>query len=273
MSVAVETDTSPSPPMAVWAPPGPKLQLAGLAVAIAIHASVVGALLGVDPTWFGSRDTIVEMDVEEKLPPPEIRPDPPPPPPEPEPPPKIVPRRMANLEPRKANLPPPPSEEPKPNPTDAPPVFGVTMSSVVSGDSAMAVPVGNTTMTKPRKPVADPAPAPHAAQGTGVFVPVSEIYIATMPVKISEANSDEIYPPEAKKMGIEGKVELRLGIDETGRVKEAKVLKVTPEGYDFEVRARAALLAQLIKFSPAKTSDGKAVPFRITYIYRFELGQ
>ena len=192
--------------------------------------------------------------------------------PEPEPPPKIVPRRMANLEPvRKLNL--PPSEEPKPNPTDAPPVFGVTMSSVVSGDSAMAVPVGNTTMTKPRKPPAEPTPAPHAPAGTGQFTPVSEVYVATMPVKISEANSDEIYPPEAKKMGIEGKVELRLGIDETGRVKEAKVLKVTPEGYDFEVRARAALLGQLIKFLPAKTSDGKAVPFRITYIYRFELGQ
>jgi TonB family protein len=271
MSVAVETD-SPAP-MAAWAPPGPKLQVAGLAVAVAIHAAVVGALLGVDPTWFMTRDTVVEMEVAEKLPPPEIRPDPPPSPPEPEPPPKIMPRRVANLEPvRKVNLP-PPSDEPKPNPTDAPPVFGVTMSSVVSGDSAMAVPVGNTTMTKPRKPPAEPTPAPHAPAGTGQFTPVSEVYIATMPVKISEANSDEIYPPEAKKMGIEGKVELRLGIDETGRVKEAKVLKVTPEGYDFEVRARAALLGQLIKFSPAKTSDGKAVPFRITYIYRFELGQ
>lgn len=273
MSVAVETDTAA--PVDAWRPPGPKLQAAGLAVAVAIHAGVVGALLGVDPTWFIGKDTVVEMEVAEKLPPPEIRPDPPPPPPEPAPPPKIVPRRLASSEPiRKAvPLPPPPNQEPPPNPTEAPPVFGVTMSSVVSGDSAMAVPVGNTTMTKERKPPTAVAPAPYAAEGTGPFAPVSEIYIATMPVKISEANSEEIYPPEAKKMGIEGKVELRLGIDETGRVKEAKVLKVTPEGYDFEVRARAALLAQLIKFSPAKTSDGKAVPFRITYIYRFELGQ
>lgn len=273
MSVAVQADGD----VDVWRGPSPRLQLLGLAVAVALHAAAVAALLGVDPRWFLSQDSVVELDVTEPPPPPpELRPDPPPPPPEPEPPPKIVPRRVATAAPvRQAPTPPappPPNQEPPPNPSEAPPVFGVTMSSVVGGDSAMAVPVGNTTMTKERK-TAEQAPGAYAAEGTRPFTPVSEVYVAVMPRLISDATTDESYPPEAKKMGIEGRVELRLGIDEAGHVKEVKVLKVSPAGYDFEVKAREALQRQLVKFAPARTSDGKAVPFRITYVYRFTLGQ
>ena len=167
-----------------------------------------------------------------------------------------------------APAPPPPNQEP-PKPTDAPPVFGVTMSSVVSGDhAAMAVPVGNTVMTKERtagKPGA--VPQAYAAEGTHPFTPVADIYVAEPPRVLHEVNSAEIYPPEAYKMGIEGKVDLRVGIDENGEVRQVKI--VGKAGHGFDEAARDAL--RRFRFSPARTSDGKAVAVNITYRFSFDI--
>src|SRR5204862_3591017 len=112
------------------------------------HVVVAAALARVDTSRLFSGDQTVEMEVQEpKPPPPEVRPEPPPPPPPPEAKPRIVMHRAATPPPE---APPPPSETPKPS--DAPPVFGVAMSSVVAGEGpGMAVPVGNTLMAKPKK--------------------------------------------------------------------------------------------------------------------------
>src|SRR4051812_13757076 len=109
------------------------------AIAIAVHIAIAGALLVVNPARLLRREQVVEMEVHEPPPPPpEIRaerPPPPPPAPAPAPKPRIVPRRVAIAAPK----PPPPTAAPPPNqeqpkPTDAPPVFGVTLSSTVAGD-------------------------------------------------------------------------------------------------------------------------------------------
>jgi protein TonB len=246
-----------------------------IAFALALHGGIGAALVAVDPSRLTHRETVVEMEVKDKpLPPPELRPErPPPPPPEPEtaPKPRIVPRRVAIAAPRPPPTPPappPPNQEP-PKPTDAPPVFGVTISSVVSGDSsAMAVPVGSTLMTKERK-AAKPGviPSAYGSEGTHPFTPVADIYIAQQPVVLHEVNSADIYPPDPYKMGIEGKVDLKVGIDENGDVRQVKV--IGKAGHGFDEAARDAL--RRFKFSPARTSDGKAVAVNITYRFSFDM--
>jgi protein TonB len=240
--------------------------LIGTTVALTIHTIVAAGLAGVDTSRLFSRDQTVEMEVQEtKPPPPEVRPEPPPPPPPPEPKPKIVMRRAPAAPPPEA--PPPPSEAP-PKVGDAPPVFGVTMSSVVAGDSAgMAVPVGNTTMTKPNKAPA-PAPAKLAGgDGDGLPAPVPEVFISEQPKVAHEVEAP--YPPEMQRMGIEGHVVCKLYIDENGDVRRVTIIERA--GHGFDELARDAL--KKFKFSPAKTSDGKAVPTNITYKYKFELPQ
>jgi protein TonB len=244
------------------------------AIALAAHAGIAAGLWAVNPSRLEHREIVVEMEVQDKpLPPPEIhpeRPPPPPPAPEPVPRPRIVSRRVAIAPqtPPAPPTPPPPNQEP-PKPTDAPPVFGVTMSSVVAGDSpGMAVPVGNTVMTKERKAAAPGVPVPaYAGEGTHAFTPVADIYVSEQPKVLHEVNSAEIYPPEAYKMGLEGKVDLRVGIDENGEVRQVKV--IGKAGHGFDEAARDAL--RRFKFSPARTSDGKAVAVNITYRFSFDM--
>jgi TonB family protein len=61
-------------------------------------------------------------------------------------------------------------------------------------------------------------------------------------------------------------VELKLGIDQNGRVVQVKVISRGGHGFD-EAAAKAMRLA---RFKPAMTSDGKAVPCSISWVYRFE---
>jgi len=244
--------------------------LVGAAVAIAMHGVVGVALASVDADALMRRQQIVELDVkdEPKPPPPDPKPDPTPTPePTPEPKPRIVPRRIALAEYRPPPAPPPPNQEPPPDAKAAPPVFGVTMSSTVSGDSAMAVPVGNTLMTKDRsRPKPTEAPQPYAGDTTRAFQPVAEVFISQMPVVLREVKADDLFPPEARRMGLEGRVKLRVGIDDNGTVVEVKVIQKA--GYGFDEAAVKALWK--FKFSPARTSDGRAVPSRIVYGYTFE---
>ena len=80
---------------------------------------------------------------------------------------------------------------------------------------------------------------------------------------------EENYPPEAKRLGIEGAVKVKLSIDENGRVVHAKVLERVGHGFD-DAATRAVLKGQ---FKPAETSDGRAVPCSIIWTYRFEANQ
>jgi protein TonB len=236
----------------------------GTAVALTIHGAVAAALVRVDTSRLFSTDPTVELEVQEpKPPPPEVRPEPPPPPPEPKP--KIVMRRAPATPPPEA--PPPPSEEP-PKPNDAPPVFGVTMSSVVAGDGAgMAVPVGNTTMTKPNKAPTAGAPKLPGRDDDGLPAPVAEVFVSEPAHVVREVQA--AYPEEMRRMGIEGHVVAKLLIDENGDVRRVTITERA--GHGFDELARDAL--KKFKFTPARTSDGKAVVTNIIYKYKFELPQ
>ena len=247
----------------MWAPRpgGARAAGVGAAFAICLHGRLALGVVTIDPRRFQT-DKPIEIDVEEKLPPPETKPPPPPPKePPPEPKPRIAHRVPTTTPPP---TPPPPSEEP-PRSDEPPPTFGVSLSATTAGDSSVSVPVGNTLMTKPGPKVEKPKPL--GGDGAGGFVPVAEVYIAQHAEIISSPNGEENYPPEAKRLGIEGAVKVKLGIDERGNVVTAKVVGERA-GHGFDEAATKAM--KQAKFKPAYTSDGRAVPCVIIWTYRFE---
>jgi len=237
----------------------PHALLWGAIVAISLHAILATGLMLV-PVYVGHRERIISFEIRE--------PEPPLPPPEPEPPPPPPPIERAPR-PRRPRLPPPP---PMPNRETPPaeaaeeaaqPVFGVTEDSVVEGESPIAVPVGNTLMTEDRTPAKaasqplPPAPPPPA------FAPVDEDSVAEFP-EVS-VKPESVYPETARRMGIGGKVRLRVGIDRKGNVKTVRVIGKAGYGMDEE----AARVVRLYKFKPARRADGTPVDFVITYNFTF----
>jgi periplasmic protein TonB len=243
---------------------------AGVSTSLLLHAGVVAALFLADPVDLMSRKPdLVEMDVHELPPPPPPEPEPEPPPPPPPPPP---PRRVAVPPPKEVppEAPPPPNTTPQETPPDEPPPppsFGVTLDSVVDGNSAVAVPVGNTLMTKERgKAPTDkpPAPLPASEMGAPSFSPVSELYIGDFPRLQREVKAD--YPQEALRLGLEGRVVMRVGIDRQGGMRSVKLLKGAGHGFD-EAAVKAMWRFQ---FTPCRTHQGDAVDCLITYTYVFQ---
>jgi protein TonB len=255
----------------LFAPQGPRKRsgLVGTGVALAIHVGVAVGLVQVDTIRLFEKEKIVEMEVREPPPPPpEVRPEPPPPePPPPEPKPRIVMKRAPAPVPTPTQeAPPPPNEAPQAE--QAPPSFGVTMSSVVAGDGpGMAVPVGNTLMTKPTKRAPAGPPPPPAGDPNGLPPAVPEIFVAEQPKVLKEVMAE--FPSDVARMGIEGRVVAKLYIDDNGNVRLVKI--VQRAGHGLDELARDAL--KQYKFSPARTSDGKAVPTYITFTYVFEQPQ
>jgi vitamin B12 transporter len=108
--------------------------------------------------------------------------------------------------------------------------------------------------------VAPPAPT---GDRDRLPAPVPEVFISEQPKVLNEVQA--AYPPDMQRMGIEGKVVAKLYIDETGAVRRVTIIEKA--GHGFDEAAREAL--KKFKFSPPRTSDGKAVPEDIVYTYRF----
>ncbi len=152
---------------------------------------------------------------------------------------------------------PPTSEPPKP-------VFGVTKDSVVPGESPVAVPVGNTLMTKDRTLAkAPPAPLPPAPPPPPAFAPVDEESVTEFPEAYYKPQPP--YPELARRMGVEGKVRLKVGVDRKGNVKSVKVLQGA--GYGMDEAAVKAMWKY--KFRPARGADGKPVDLVIPSVFSF----
>jgi TonB family protein len=119
-------------------------------------------------------------------------------------------------------------------------------------------------MTKERKQGPPDKPAPLAAtSGPPVFSPVTDLYVSKLPVVLKEVKAD--YPPEARRLGLDGRVSLRIGLDRTGKIRFVKVLR--PAGHGFDEAAVKALWQ--FRFSPAVSNDGQAVDYLLTYHYTF----
>ena len=251
-------------------------------IALVLHALVALALVMLPPIASNAASSTVEVDVRrrqpppvkvETAPPPEKKDDPPPPPPR-----KVI-AKLKPQAPPPTPVAPPPNATPPPSkdpPQDPPkPVFGVTMTSTVEGDSSVAVSVGNTTMIDPLKsarhtgPIT-PLPAAPVTPPKPSYAPVSELYIKTAPEIDNEACGRTVeYPAEAEQLGIEGTVRLRIELDERGRVHAVRVLSGLGHGLD---EAAMHALKYKCKFKPAVATDGKTVPYVISeYQFHFEI--
>lgn len=253
--------------------PDARISALAIAIAIGLHAVIVAAVVTMPSPLVTARNAPVEIEFREPPPPPPELTPPPPPPPPPEPPkPKVVVHRVPVPPPETPPAPPPPNQEPPPEtpPPSAPPTFGVTMDSVVSGESGMAVPVGNTLMTKPAPAKkAAPAPQPYSGNGTLPGAPEAEVNVTTLPQLLYQVESADIYPADARALGIEGRVRASITINEKGDVTAVRVLERGGHGFDEAVTQAF----RRFRFSPARTSDGRAVPYRLTWDYRFTIGE
>jgi protein TonB len=235
----------------------------GAAVALAVHTlAALGLALVPARGWQSER--IISVEIHEVPPP---APEPPPSPP-PEPPPPPPPERPPVVRRPRVAPPPPapmPNQEVKPVTADEPveSVFGVTEDSVVTGSSPVAVPVGNTLMTKDRTLAKAPPPPLPPAPPPPAFSPVDEDQVAEFPEVTVKPDSN--YPEAAQRMGIGGKVRLRVGIDRKGNVKSVRVLQKAGYGMDEE----AVRVLWQYKFKPARRPNGQPVDFVITYNFTF----
>ncbi len=237
----------------------------GWLVALVAHATIALALSSVlRRPGLGRSPVAVDVDLIERRPvplePPRVEE-------------KLEPAKPAPPVASRLPLPKPPTLSPRPNreappaPPGAeppPPVFGVTPESVVEGESGVAVPVGNTLMTKDRTPAkAPPAPLPPAVD-PDAFAPVADNLVCQPAAMASEVKAD--YPPEARRLGIEGRVQLRVGVDRQGNVRWTRVIKSA--GYGLDEAAKQALARS--KFKPAHSCDGREVDQVIPWTYTFQ---
>jgi TonB family protein len=242
----------------------------GLVTSLFIHAALALALWFARPYLLTPKPPeLIELEVRELPPPPPPEPVAPPPPPPPPP-----PRRVAVAPPKPMEeVPPPapplPNTEPPPEPPEddpPPPQFGVSLDSVVGGESPVAVPVGNTTMADPStaSPTRTAPPLPPAS-GPPPFSPTSDVYIGEFARPLHEVKAP--HPPEARRMGLGGSVELKVGVDRQGRVRSVRVVRRA--GHGFDEAASGAMWK--FRFSPCRTAAGEAVDCLMSWKYTFEM--
>ncbi len=246
MSVAVVPFAAPLRRHSLLLFLGASLLLHGLGLLLAARAHLPGAPSRTPPS------ELVVVEVE----PPRAHP--------PEPPPHTEPRlrpKLSTVAPRKPTRAeaPPPNDTTPPEGPPPPVVVGLTLQSTTTA-SAVAVPVGNTLVG---------TPAPQAAAPGAVRPGYAPLYLVdTRPELLEEIGGEEIYPKQAKKLGIEGQVVLAITVEVDGHVSAARV--VSGPGYGLDEAARGAVLRA--RFKPA-TKGGKPVATDLRYTYTFALNQ
>jgi len=248
--------------------------LAGLVLGSAVtHGLLVGA--GVLVAFLVPDDDeekdrgAVAVEVREREPEKQTEPEklPDPPPVEP------TPRRI-----EKAVKPPP--RPPDPAPAAEPPpkatprrVVGLSMESTVGGGAGPSFATGETRGGTTEKTAADPArkkapPPPPDQAGTGnkqaTRIPTAGVKLV-LPKRRKPVVPD--YPPALKAQGIEADVPVMVSLDATGAVTAVKILKSSGHP-ELDEAARKAALAE--SFEPA-SRDGVAIPYTLSYTYRFRL--
>lgn len=244
---------------------------------LAIHLllAVAGdAIVVLNPVRAYQPPPVVELvDID----PPELRPPPPPVEKAPEPevkqetlPEPVVQKVVRHAAPTPTA--PPPPETPPPTST-APSTEGGAPVAQMEGvaPSATGVPVA---YGKPHDRVGRGGTGTGTGAGSGAgsseappqVASVATIKSRAMPKgDFSYFDASKDYPPEAKALGIEGVIRVRLVVDDQGKVIQTTLLNRLGHGLDELALARAAK----IEFDPAKDSDDKAV--RSVVIWTFNM--
>lgn len=215
------------------------------------------------------------VDIEPPLlkppPPPAALPEPEPeindaPTPVPQPVQKVVTRRTA---------PPPPSDEPPPPPTETPPSGGAPVATMEGiAPSATGVPVAVGKRTTERIGRGGTGTGTGSGSGAGSSeVPDKPVSVATIKTRamprgdFSYFDASKDYPPEAKSLGIEGVIRVRLVVDEMGKVKSSVLLNKLGHGLDELALKRAGA----IEFEPALDTDDKPVSSVVVWTFNMTL--
>jgi protein TonB len=255
--------------------------LASLAT-LAIHAVAVTGLVAIEPgQGEGALEVVAEFEMDE------IEQEPEPPPvPEAEPEPEPEPETKAEPEPEPEAEPEPEEPRPAPPPDPAPPPPGDT------GDPA---PGWATEPPSPEQPynLGDAVPAAQArapsargrggtggGNGTGgggepggtgsVPTPVSVSDIKTMPQPIGDTDFVEAhkdYPADARRLGVEGQVKVRMVVDAQGKVASRRLVTRLGHGLD----QLAMRLARKLRFRPAIDTSDRPVPAVVVWTFSFTL--
>jgi protein TonB len=148
--------------------------------------------------------------------------------------------------------PPPPPEKP-------PEIFQNTVEAVAE------------TMVEtdevPDEAVSETVPYTEEREEQIEFLPMSRI--SELPVfPEDQIRAAIVYPPIARRSGIEGVVYLELFVDRQGEIRQISILRETPEGRGFGQAAVNAFKG--IRGRPAK-SNGQEVAVRYRYPVRFVL--
>ena len=208
--------------------------------------------------------------------PPVVQPPPPPvshaePPPDPEPvKPAVVPQRVATRAPAHTAEPPPVAEPPS---TTAPtttegggPV--VAMPDVAPAATGVAVAKGPTAQHVGRGGTGTGTGA-GSGSGAGEVATMSVATIKTRAMPRGDYSYEESkdYPADARRLGIEGKIRVKLIVDATGMVKSAQLLNKLGHGLDELALSRANKIA----FDPAKDSDDRPVASVVVWTFNMAL--
>jgi protein TonB len=216
---------------------------------------------------------LVEIEVPpvQKPPPPPVRePEARPPEPEPEPRPTPKPRAVRTVQP---DLPPPPAEPPPqapaPDPGGAP---TVSMPDIAPAATGVAVAPGPRNTGKVGRGGAGGGTGSGAGSGSGdpPPVPVSIASIKTRALPRGDygyIDAGKDYPAEARRLGIEGAIRVRLTVDDKGKVKAAVLLNKLGHGLDELALARV----RQIEFEPARDTDDRAVSSVVVWTFNMTL--
>ncbi len=162
---------------------------------------------------------------------------------------------------------PPPPGTPPPQPRR----FAVSMDAVVSsGSGGIAMPTtsgATAARGNPNAPASAPVGdnSPFAARSVDVTDLEQAPRLLRQPSRLDLRTH---YPEAARRQGLEANVRVELLVDETGAVRELRILDGGGPGFDDAVRT----LSRLMAFSPG-TRGGRAVAVRYAWTFKFRLDE
>lgn len=213
------------------------------------------------------------IDVELPPPPPPPAPAAVPPPPAPAPPVAVEPPRAAPPV-HAVHAEPPPAAEPPPSPAPAAPAAEPGGDPVVHIDNL--APAARGVPVAVGKPSADHVGGGGSGGGAGSGAgsgdgppPVSVATLKTPARAIGAYANDysKDYPAEARTLGIEGSLRVRLVVDVTGKVTARRLLGHLGHGLDELALAHAAE----IQFEPARDTNDQPVVSVVIWTFTFNL--
>jgi periplasmic protein TonB len=212
---------------------------------------------------------LVEIEV-----PPVLQPPPPPPPPKPDvaPPP---PAPVADAKPRPRAQPSQIRSAPAPAPetkSDVPVATGgdevVHMDDIAPGATGVAVAPGKPASGRVGRGGNGGGTGAGSGAGSGSDPkPVSVATIKTRALPKGDYGYVGEYPAEARALGIEGDLRVRLVVDEQGKVKTKALLNRLGHGLDELALQRVADM----EFEPAKDTDDKPVASVVVWTFHMTL--